>query len=185
MSDEEEVPVTTEGTASSPVKASVPVGALMIAVILAGGISTAGAGGAVYWLVKSGRIPLGNGSRVEAVAKPEPVKTKLMPLDPLLVNLADADGHSYLRVSLTLKVEDPPPDKNAKAKEPEKGAPKNEFDAEERDAALGILGRETGAELLAPDGKERLKRDLAAVLKERVPEVKVVDVLITEFLVQR
>ena len=159
----------------------------MIAVILAGGISTAGAGGAVYWLVKSGRIPLGNGSRVEAVAKPEPVKTKLMPLDPLLVNLADADGHSYLRVSLTLKVEDPPPDKNAKAKEekPEKGASKNEFDAEERDAALGILGRETSVELLAPDGKERLKKDLATVLKERVPEVKVVDVLITEFLVQR
>ena len=113
--------------------------------------------------------------------------TKLVPLDPLLVNLADADGHGYLRVSLTLKVEDGPPAKGAKPKEDKegKGAAKNEFDAEERDAALELLGRETGADLLAPDGKEKLKRDLEAMLKVRVPEVKVMDVLITEFLVQR
>jgi len=114
------------------------------------------------------------------------VKTKLVALDPLLVNLADADGRSYLRVALTLKVEDTPEkDPKGKDEKAEKATPKNPFDAQERDAALGILGRETGAELLASDGKERLKRDLQEALRERVPEVKVLDVLITEFLIQR
>ena len=54
-----------------------------------------------------------------------------------------------------------------------------------RDAALEVLGRRTGAELLAPDGKEKLKADLRTAMAKHVPEVKVVDVLFTEFLVQQ
>jgi flagellar FliL protein len=138
-----------------------------------------------YWAIKSGRLPIAGVKTVTVVVPAEPMKTKLVPLDPLLVNLADADGKGYLRVALTLKVEDPPPAKDAKPKEEVKGAPKNEFDAQERDAALGILGKETSEQLLAIDGKEQLKKNLKAELAARVPEVKVVDVLITEFLVQR
>jgi len=167
-------------------KEGVPVLALMAAVILSVALSTGAVGGALFWAIKTNRLPLANVAKVAVVVPTEPVKTRLVPMDPLLINLADPDGRSYLRVALTLKVEDVP-DKDGKAKDEkaEKGAPKNPFDAQERDAALGILGKETGEELLAPDGKDRLKRDMRAVLKERVPEVKVVDVLITEFLVQR
>jgi flagellar FliL protein len=185
MSDEEAavIPVVATSTAAG----GISVVQMMMTVVLAVVVAMASAGGAAYWLVKSGRLPLGGVKTVEVAVKLEPVKTKLVALDPMLVNLADPDGRSYLRLSLTLKVEDPPPAKDAKPKEEAaaKGAPKNEFEAEERDTALDVLGRETGAELLAPDGKEHVKRDLSLAFAQHVPEVKVVEVLITEFLVQR
>lgn len=167
--------------------AKVPVVPLILGVIVAALFSTGAVGGVAYWAIKTGKLPIAGVKTVTVVIAAEPIKTKLVPLDPLLVNLADADGKGYLRVALTLKVEDPPVLKDAKPKEEKeaKGAPKNEFEAQERDAAFGILGKETSEQLLAVDGKERLKSDLKAALVEHVPEIKVDEVLITEFLVQR
>ena len=175
------------GAIPVPAKASIPVVSLMISVIASVMVATGLMGGGLYWAVKTNHLPLAGGTKAEATAVPEPAKTKLVSLEPLLVNLADPDMRSYLRIALTLKVDDSPANRDGRAKgeRETKTSTKNEFDAEERDAALSILGKETGADLLAPDGKERLKRDLEAELKVRVPEVKVLDVLITEFLVQR
>lgn len=168
-------------------KASVPILPLIAAVIASVVLATGAIGGGMWWAVKTNHLPLAGVKQVEVVAAPPPPQTKLVALEPLLVNLADPDGRSYLRISLTLKVDEPLVPKDAKPKEeaPAKGAGKNEFEAEERDAALEILGKETAANLLQPDGKEKLKKDLMDAFKDRVPEVKVVDVLITEFLVQR
>ncbi len=159
--------------------------AMMLAMVAAGVIAVAGCGGVVVWLAKSGKLGLGAGvPKVEAATK-EPPKTHLVALEPLLVNLADDGGHSYLRAGLSLRVEDKPPVKGAKPEESAKGKPVNEFEADERDAALGVMGRETTTELLAPAGKEELKQQLRKALAERVPEVKVTDILFTDFLVQR
>lgn len=183
MSDEEQGPAAAVEAA----RAKVPVVPLMLAVIVAAVFATSAVGGVAYWAIRTGKLPIAGVKTVTVMVEPPPVKTKLVTLDPLLVNLADPDGRGYLRVALTLKLEDPPLAKDAKPKDEKeaKGAPKNEFEAEERDAALGILGKETSDALLAADGKERLKQDLKAALAEHVPEVKVLDVLITEFLVQR
>jgi len=185
MSDEESVEEALP--AAEPAKANIPIVPLLFAVVLAVVLATGGAGGFLYWAIKSGRLPMGGVKTVQVVVEKVPMKTKLVPLDPLLVNLADPDGRSYLRISLTLKVEDPPPPKDAKEKPeaPEKGKPKNEFEAEERDVALSVLGEQTGVKLLEADGKENLKKELLSAFKEQVPDAKVVDVLITEFLVQR
>jgi flagellar FliL protein len=183
MSDEEqEVAAAVEAP-----KAKVPVLSLVLSVVLAAVFATGAVGGVAYWAIRTGKLPIAGVKTVTVMVEAPPVKTTLVPLDPLLVNLADPDGKGYLRVALTLKVEVPPPAKDEKPKEEKetKGPPKNEFEAQERDAALGILGKETSDSLLAADGKERLKKDLKAALAEHVPEVKVVDVLITEFLVQR
>lgn len=159
---------------------------MMLAMIVAGVIAVAGCGGVVVWLAKSGKLGLPTGvTKVEAATTAEPAKTHVVALDPLLVNLADEGGHSYLRVGLSLRVEDKPVVKGAKPEEPAKGKPVNEFEAEERDAALSVMGRATTTELLETEGKEQLKKALQAALKERVPEVKVQDVLFTDFLVQR
>ncbi len=184
MSDEEQAAGVVAVEAP---KAKVPVVPLVLAVVVAAVFATATVGGVAYWAIRTGKLPIAGVKTVTVVVEAPPVKTKLVPLDPLLVNLADPDGKGYLRVALTLKVEDPPPPKDAKPKDEKetKGPPKNEFEAEERDAAFAILGKETSDALLASDGKERLKRDLKGAMAEHVPEVKVVDVLITEFLVQR
>lgn len=181
MSNEEPADTAKAGAAN------VPVGPLILGVVLATVLATAAVGGVAYWGIRTGRLPIAGVKTVTTVIEEPAVKTKLMQLDPLLVNLADADGKGYLRLALTLKVEDRPDLTDAKAKDGRdaKGSPKNEFEAEERDAALGILGKETSDTLLASDGKERLKKDLKATFAEHVPEVRVVDVLITEFLVQR
>ncbi len=175
-----------QGAAKGGTSLSTLVVAVLAAVLLA--VGAVGAAG--YWLVSSGKLPVGGGAaKVEAAVKPEPVKARLVTLDPMLVNLADEGGKSYLRVAMVLRLEDPPPVKGAKPKEeekPEKGkVVVNESDVIMRDSALGVLGRQMSESLLAADGKERLKAELRAAMQQRVPEVKVLDVLFTEFLVQR
>ena len=166
-------------------KASVPIAPLMISVVAAVIVATGVLGGAGWWMIKSGRLPIVQGAaRVEAV-KPEEAKTKLVALDPLLVNLADSGGRSYLRVAMTLRVQEPPVAKGEKPKEPEKGKPVNENEAAMRDAALEVLGRQTSTNLLAAGGKEGLKAELRGAMDKRVPEARVKDILFTEFLVQQ
>ncbi len=181
MADEKEV----AESGAKPAKAAVPVVSLMMSVVAAVVVATAVLGGAGWYMLKSGKLPIVQGATRVEVVHEEAVKTRQVALEPLLVNLADSGGRSYLRVAMTLRVEDPPLPKGEKPKEPEKGQPVNENEAAMRDAALEVLGRRTGAELLAPDGKEKLKADLRTAMAKHVPEVKVVDVLFTEFLVQQ
>ncbi len=125
--------------------------------------------------------------KVEAAAKVDAPKTHLVALEPLIVNLADEGGRSYLRVAMTLKVQDPEPVKGEKAKEeaPAKGKPVNELEAAERDIALTVVGRETSLELLTMDGKETLKDRLRVAMSQKLSDARVMDVMFTEFLVQR
>jgi flagellar FliL protein len=156
---------------------------VLVAVIGAVGLCA----GMAFWLIRSGRLPaLSAPTRAEAAVKTAAPATHLVPLDPLLVNLSDPDGHAYLRVSLTLRLLDKPLAKNEKveAEAPAKGKPVNEFEAAERDAALSVLGQETSASLLASSGKEHLKQSLMAAFAQSIPEIKVQEILLTEFLVQ-
>jgi len=186
MADEDK-----DGSATAP--AAAPAGgkqlivlALVMMVTVLGSI-----GGAVFWLMKSGRLPA-QGAAAAAkteTAKADPPKTRMLLLDPLLVNLADTGGTGYLRLVVALRIEEPPPVKGEKPKEekpPEKGkVVVNEDEARIRDAALTVLGRETSERLLAPDGKVHLKEELSAAFAKEVPDMKITDILYTEFLVQR
>jgi flagellar protein FliL len=174
----------------SPAPAStaprVPVIAMLLAVVAGVVIATVGIGGVVYYLVRTGRFPMQGGApgKAEAVT---PATTRAMVLEPLLVNLADAGGSSYLRVALTLRVADAADKKSAKAKD-EKS--KDDKDAGEavaavRDTVLTVLGRQTANGLLDADGKEHLKAALKAALAEHNADLKVVDIFFTDFLVQR
>lgn len=179
------VQVVQGSSASDPVK--LPVASLLIAVVLGVVIATLGVGGIVYFLARTGRLPMQSG----ASAKAEPVvsTTHAMALEPMLVNLADGGGNAYLRVGLTLRVADVPSNSNDKSKD-EKGGDgksggKDADAAAVRDTALAVLGRQTSEGLLAADGKERLKTELRAALAEHNRELKVTDLFFTEFLVQR
>jgi flagellar FliL protein len=160
---------------------------MLLAVVAGVVIATAGIGGVVYYLVRTGRFPVQGGTpgKAEAVA---PAATHAMVLEPLLVNLADAGGSSYLRVALTLRVADAPDKKGSQTKDGKNKDDKNASDepaAAVRDTVLTVLGRQTADGLLAADGKEHLKSALKTALAEHNADLKVMDVYFTDFLVQR
>jgi flagellar protein FliL len=171
---------------AASVAAKVPVVPLLIAVVAGVVIATLGVGGVVYYLAHTGRLAMqgGTAQKTEAIG---PVTTHAMVLEPLLVNLADAGGSSYLRVALTLRIADAADKKGAKVNG-EKG--KDEKGTEDavaavRDTVLTVLGRQTADGLLATDGKEHLKAELKSALAEHNADLKVKDVFFTDFLVQR
>jgi flagellar protein FliL len=182
------VPVISDTNASAPPSvAGVGFMQLLMMAVLTVLLTVAGVVGAVIYLARSGRLTAAPIS--EMTAKPEPaaaLMTHEVVLEPLLVNLADADGHSYLRAGVTLRVEDQAkPGKSAKGPEGKDGKGAADVSAPLRDTVLDVLGRQQAAGLLVPDGKEKLKSALKSALLERDPETKVTDVYFTEFLVQR
>jgi flagellar basal body-associated protein FliL len=94
-------------------------------------------------------------------------------LETFVVNLADREGRSYLRLGVDLGLnhelkhgEDPPV-------------------AHVRDTILTILATAKADDLLSAEGKAALKTELLQGLKERVPELGVEEVYFTELLIQR
>jgi flagellar FliL protein len=166
--------------------AKLPVVPLLIAVVIGVVVATLSVGGVVYYLAHTGRLPALGGAtqKTEGVT---PAATHAMVLEPLLVNLADGAGSSYLRVALTLRVADVADKKSAKPND-QKGKDDKGMDdvvPAVRDTVLTVLGRQTADGLLATDGKEHLKTELKTALAEHNADLKVKDVFFTDFLVQR
>lgn len=167
-----------EVQASAPA-AKVPLGSLLVVCVVAVVLAIGGSAGVLLFLAHSGK--LGAASTVSAAkTKVEDAPTKNVVLDPLLVNLADEGGHSYLRVSVVLAEA---VDKDEKAKPEEK--PVAGANAAVRDAILTVLSSKHAADLLAPDGKEALKKELKQAINEEVPAANVQTVYFTDFLVQQ
>jgi flagellar FliL protein len=102
-----------------------------------------------------------------------------MNLESFVVNLADPEEGRFLRVGMTLGLENPLPAKGGR--EEESWVPT----ARIRDTILGVLSTWHSDALLAPDGKQKLKEELVRALRARVPELGVREVYFTDFLVQR
>lgn len=158
-----------------------PVAWVLMFIALGAVIASLGFGGVLYYLARSGRLSM-RGSAVVKTAPAAMIDTHLMVLDPLLVNLADEGGSSYLRLSMTLQVTDPAAKKDSKAKD-DKGS--DDAVAAVRDTALSVLGRQTSDSLLASEGKDRLKLELKKALAEHNAGLKVKELFFTDFLVQR
>jgi len=179
-------PDSSSTSVVAPAAAKFPLIPLLIAVVVGVLVAMCGVGGVVYYLVRTGRLP-GRESSARKAEVSAPVTTHAMVLEPLLVNLADAGGSSYLRVAMTLRVADATEGKDNKAKEekPKEGKEASDAVASVRDTMLAVLGRQTADRLLAVDGKEQLKAELKAALAEHNSDLKVMDVFFTDFLVQR
>lgn len=160
--------------------AKVSLGSLLVVCVVAVVLAVGGSAGALLFLAHSGK--LGGASAASAAAQPkaEDVATKNVVLEPLLVNLADDGGHSYLRVSVVLAEA---VGKDEKAKPDEKPVPG--ANAAVRDAILTVLSSKHAADLLAPNGKEELKKELKQAIDQEVPTAEVQTVYFTDFLVQQ
>jgi flagellar basal body-associated protein FliL len=102
-----------------------------------------------------------------------PVKGTLH-LETFVLNLADPETRSYLRVGIDLGLD-------REVGRGENAPPVGEV----RDTILGVLSQSRVDELLTAKGKEKLKEDVLHALQERMPGLGVEEVYFTEFLIQR
>lgn len=170
--------------ANSAEQNRLPILPLVVAVVLGVMLSIVVVGGTGYYLVRSGKLRMQSAGPQIAAAPVVSVKTHVVALEPMVVNLADRTSGSYLRASITLNIADSKDSVKDEKKADESKAGK-EMDAAIRDTVLTVLGRQTSESLLATDGKDHLKKELRAALAEHNPDVKVTDLFFTEFLVQR
>jgi flagellar FliL protein len=167
-------------------KMKLPVVTLLIVVILGASVATAAVAGGIFFLMKSGKLALGAAAGQAGPGEASGEPGHPIVLEPILVNLADEGGHAYLRLGLTLDVEG----EAAKAEggADGKGAGDGKTPSEQalavRDTVLAVLGQQTSAWLLGPDGKEHLKIELKEALAKHNPQLKVKDIYFTDFLVQ-
>lgn len=120
------------------------------------------------------------GEGEEEVVVEEETRTEvhaLFQLEGFVVNLADTERNSFLRIGIELGLEH----------EPEGGHEGGDAvpTARMRDAILAVLSTWESDALLTQEGKAKLKEQLVAILQERVPEMDVQEVYFTDFLVQR
>jgi flagellar basal body-associated protein FliL len=114
----------------------------------------------------------------KAAPKVEPPKvTSVLHLETFIVNLADEDQQTFLRVGIDLGVTGP----ESKAKEGE--APQSS--APIRDVILGVLMATRSSDLATVDGKQKLKQQLLRQVNERLPSSHVQEIYFTEYLLQR
>jgi len=102
-----------------------------------------------------------------------PAAPAMIHLDPFVVNLADGNGQSFLRVGIDLGIEFGPKGK------------RHESVAVMRDSIISVLSTCKSDDLLTPDGKKKIKQELSQALNERLPDMKVREIYFTEFMVQR
>ena len=166
-------------------KLKLPIATLLAVVVLGVFIATAAVAGGAYFLVKSGKLSLATATGDASPGAQAGNSGHPLVLEPILVNLADDGGHAYLRLGLTLDVEDDPASAEAaKAAKDAKSKMPTEQDLAIRDTVLAVLGKQTSAWLLGPDGKEHLKIELREALAKHNADLKVKSVYFTDFLVQ-
>lgn len=114
----------------------------------------------------------------KATPPPEhPKVTTVMHLETFVVNLADEDQHTFLRVGIDLGIAG----EEKKAKEGESAVPTSPI----RDAILAVLMATHSTDLGTVEGKQKLKEQLLQRLHERQPQLQVQEIYFTEYLLQR
>ena len=103
-------------------------------------------------------------------------KSAVVPLEPFVVNLADSDTARYLRVKISLMVDD-----KSKLKEIEEN---QALQLKVRDVILQTLTRKTSQDLMNDDGKKKLRKEIQDEVGPFFKEPKLNDVMFTEFVIQ-
>ncbi len=114
-------------------------------------------------------------STTRAARVPAAGVKSVLHLEPFVVNMADPEEKSYLRVGIDLGL-------GGEAQNDGEGAVST---ALVRDTLLGVLATCRPQELLTAEGKAKLRGRLLEALQQRAPELNVEEVYFTEFLIQR
>jgi len=97
----------------------------------------------------------------------------MVDMDPIIVNLFDPSGKRYLQVRLSLEVGDKKAEEQVKKQE-----------AKLKDAFIAILSGKTVEEVILPEAKEKIKKEILAKCKEIFGEDVVTNIYITQYIVE-
>jgi len=103
-------------------------------------------------------------------------KSAVLPLEPFVVNLADPQAARYLRIRISLMV-----DNKEKAQELSEN---QTLQLKLRDVILQSLTSKTSQDLINEDGKNKLRHEIQEKIAVYFQEPKLVDVMFTEFVIQ-
>ncbi len=176
----EETEVEEQEVKETPKKGGSSIGKMLMIIVLAL-VSSAG-GGVVSFMLISRTL----GAQAKAAENPEKAeqekiaemleKSAVIPLEPFVVNLADADAARYLRIKISLMVDD----KN-KVKEV---AENQALQLKVRDVILESLTAKRSQDLINAEGKNKLRHELQEKVAIYFRAPKLVDVMFTEFVIQ-
>lgn len=173
----------------------------IILIVVAVVVLAASGGGAYYYLQKSkveAKTAAEKGKKgaalddEEAPPEEEPVKKpkastldmpddsnvkRVVEMQPYIVNLADAGEARYLRLTVSLGI-------GGEDGAEEKEKPNPLFTTRVRNAMLAVLTTKSSTEVLTPEGKAKLRKDLLRAARAASEEPRVEAIYITEFIVQ-
>lgn len=121
-----------------------------------------GGGGAAFFLMKKKAADAeaegGDGAHAEEKHEPAPPPKRdpktpptFLPLDSMVVNLADPGGNRFVQLGITLQLDDPKLAEDMKTYMPSI-----------RNAILMLISQRTAEQMLAVEGKEDLSQDIIA-----------------------
>ena len=176
----EETEVEEQEEVKAKPKKGGSIGKMLMIVVLAL-VSSAG-GGVVSFMLISRTL----GAQAKAAESPEKAeqekiaemreKSAVIPLEPFVVNLADAEAARYLRIKISLMVDD-----KSRAKEV---AENQALQLKVRDVILESLTAKRSQDLINGEGKNKLRHELLEKVAVYFRAPKLVDVMFTEFVIQ-
>lgn len=142
-------------------------GKLLIIIIAAIVLIAAGAG--AYFFVFSKKTD----NKGEASKQSKETSGVNFSFDPFVVNLMDSGGTKYLKVSIQIELADAKIMEKAKSKTPQL-----------RDAIITLITNKTSEELITAEGKIMLKDEIKQRANQILGEGTVLNVYLTDFVMQ-
>jgi flagellar FliL protein len=165
-----------------PAKSYASIGRMLVIVLLAI-VSSAGGGFISFVLINrtlNAQARAANPDRAKEAEQQRIAamleKSAVLPLEPFVVNLADEDAARYLRIKISLLVDDKSKVAQIAANQP--------LQQKVRDVILQSLTAKTSQEIMNEEGKNKLRHELQDKVALYFRDPKVVDVMFTEFVIQ-
>ena len=175
----EETGVQEEAAAEAKPARTGTIGKTLLIVVLA--LVASASGGVVSFMLMKRTLNIDTKAPEKTEAQQEKIaamleKSAVLPLEPFVVNLADTDSPRYLRIKVSLMVDD-----KTKAKEMSEN---QALQLKVRDVILQCLTAKTSRDLINEEGKNKLRREIQDKISVYFQQPKLTDVMITEFVIQ-
>jgi flagellar FliL protein len=120
----------------------------------------------------------------------QPGEGIMLNMSTKIINLVDPGGHKYIRLTIVVEVAPDNPEYDSLPEE-EKTAYLGEFEEKLNarlpimdDTVITLLSTKTYEELYTAEGKENLRTEIMSILSEKLPDLHIISIYFTEFVVQ-